>query len=170
MRSVIVRPIMPLIDTELARQEAVDDIHAEASTEALEALEAAIPFHKVVSLQALSAATPNEILADAAIPTGRKVYVTHFHFKVNGATAWSGGTLTTVKIQDSNGTPVVFATVAVAALTANALLVLNTTNVTLGSAFSIGSGGTASKGLVLVGDNNAGAGSDLYLSISGFIK
>jgi len=84
---------------------------------------------------------------------------------VNGATAWA--TTATVSIKDSATTG--FFTLAVAGLTGNAELRPGSANVTALAAFKLGTGGTAAKGLVLAGDAN-GTGSDLVVTVTGFIK
>ena len=125
------------------------------------------PFVATATLTSAAAATPITLLADSLVPSGKKVYVTGFVAKVNGSTAWS--TTANVKIQDSNGTPVVFFTALVAALTGNAEVRPGTSNITSGAAYNQGTGGTAAKGLQIVGDAN-GAGSDLVVTVHGFIK
>ncbi len=95
------------------------------------------------------------------------MYITGFHAKVNGATLWA--TTATVKIQDTNSSAVDFVTMAVAALTANAFVGPTTTNVTAEPAFSLGTGGTAAKGLQIKGNAN-GTGSNLVVTVTGFIK
>lgn len=130
-------------------------------------LSVGVPFVATATITSAAAATAVTLVPDTAVPAGKKVYVTGFHAKVNGATEWA--TTATVKIQDSNGTPVEFATMAVAALTANALVFPATANITPAAAFTLGTGGTAAKGLVLKGDAN-GTGSDLVVTVTGFIK
>lgn len=130
-------------------------------------LSVGIPFVATATITSAAAATAVEIVPDSAVPAGKKIYVTGFHAKVNGATEWA--TTATVKIQDTNGTPVEFATMAVAALTANALVFPMTSNITPAAAFTLGTGGTVAKGLVLKGDAN-GTGSDLVVTVYGFIK
>lgn len=128
------------------------------------------PFVATATITSTAAGTAVSLKPDTAIPAGSKVYVTNFVAKVNGGTAWSGGSNTIVTIQDTNGTPVVFSTIAVAALTGNAELRPGTSNVTSGAAFYLGTGGTAGCGLVVKGDANAGAGSDLTVTVSGLVK
>jgi hypothetical protein len=89
--------------------------------------------------------------------------------KVNGATALSGGTGTLIAVMDKAASPVTGISIAVAALTANALLGLHTANVTVGDAVALGSGFSEGKGLVLKGDNNFGAGSNVVVTLTGFI-
>lgn len=168
MKSKILRPQSPLIDQEVAVQEAVDQIHSEASTEALEALDAAIPFHRVVSLQSASGATPQEILSDAFVGVSKKAYITHWHAKVNGATAWTG-TVTKVDIKDNNDTVIVSLPIGV--LLSQALLSLLSAGITVGTQLSLSAGSAAGKGLKVVADANASiGGSDLVLTVSGYVK
>lgn len=129
--------------------------------------EVGVPFTVSGTITSAAAATAVVLLPEASVPAGKKVYVTGFSAKVNGATLW--GTTATVKIQDTNGTPVDFATLAVAGLTANAFLGPYTANVTAEAAFSTFTGGTAAKGLQLKGNAN-GTGSPLVVTVTGIIK
>ncbi len=126
-----------------------------------------VPFMATATLTSAAAATPVSLIADAAVPAGKKAYITSAFAIVDGGTLWA--TTATVKIQDTNGTPVDFVTYAVAGLGANAKLDLATANVTVEAAVKNGTGGTAAKGLQIVGNAN-GTGSDLKVVISGFIK
>jgi hypothetical protein len=126
-----------------------------------------IPFHRTATITSAACATAVNILTAATVPAGKKVYLQGFIAKVDGGTNWA--TTATVKIQDTNGTPVDFVTMAVAALTGNAVVTTGTTNITAEDAFSEGSGGTAAKGLQLKGNAN-GTGSDLKVTVWGVIK
>lgn len=123
------------------------------------------PFFATFSLTSAAAATAVNILTEAEVGSGRKVYITSFGGKVNGATDWA--TTATVKIQDTNGSAVDFVTFAVASLTGNAEV--GPFTATCGEpAFLYGTGGTAGKGLQIVGDAN-GTGSTLTGFVSGWI-
>ncbi len=124
-------------------------------------------FFRTATITSAAAATPVSLLSDLVVPDGKKVYLEGFIAKVNGATLWA--TTANVKIQDTNGTPVDFVTMLVAALTGNATVVPGTANVTLENAYALGTGGTLSKGLQLLGNAN-GTGSDLVVSVWGVIK
>jgi hypothetical protein len=125
-----------------------------------------IAFTRTRTITSAAAAVPINVIAESEVPAGKKVYVTGVIGRVNGATVWA--TTATVKLQDTNGTPVDFMTFAVAALTANARVFPGTANVTTEDAMANGTGGTAAKGLQLVGNAN-GTGSDLILTVTGFI-
>jgi len=125
-------------------------------------------FHATATITSAAAATPVSLVLDASVPTGMKCYLQGFLMRVNGTTVWA--TTANVKIQDTNGTPVDFATVLVALLTNQARIGCEPkANLTLEDAFSLGTGGTASKGLSIVGDAN-GTGSDLVVSVWGIIR
>lgn len=124
-------------------------------------------FHKTVTITSAAAATAVEIIPSSDLEADEKIYLQGFIAKVNGGTLWA--TTATVKIQDNNGTPVDFVTIAVAALTGNAVVIPATANVTLEDAYAIGTGGTAGKGLQLKGNAN-GTGSDLKVTVWGVIK
>ena len=133
------------------------------------ALADGVPFKKVVTLTSALATTAVHILTAAEVGAGKKVYITNFLLDVNGAVAWAG-TGTVVKIQDTNGTPVVAVSVAKAQLTNAALLGPLSTGVTLGAAVKTGVGLTAAKGLDIVADGTfETGGSDIVLTITGFI-
>ena len=126
-----------------------------------------IPFHSTVTLTSAAAATPVSVLADGAVPAGKKVYVTGYFVKVNGSTDWA--TTTSVKIQDTNGTPVDFVTLTASALDGNEFHDATSDSATIENAMALGTGGTAAKGLRVVGNAN-GTGSNLVITVFGFIK
>lgn len=125
-------------------------------------------FKKTATLTAAAAATAVHLLTDAEVGT-KTAFVMGALVKVNGATAWTDATATIVKVQDTAGTPVVGLTVAKAGLTANALLTIGTANVTVGDAIALGTGFTAAKGIDVVADAVFAAGSDLEVTIFGYI-
>jgi hypothetical protein len=128
-------------------------------------LEAAgIPFVRTVQLTSAAAATAVNIVADTEVPVGYKIYLDDVVTKVGGGTNWA--TTATVKVQDTNGTPVDFVTYAVAALTGNAFVALPTANVTVENALCLQTGGTVNKGLQVVGNAN-GTGSTLTVTVYG---
>lgn len=130
-------------------------------------VEECVYFTRTATITSAAAATAVPLIADSEVPAGFTPYVTDFIARVNGTTGW--GTTATVKIQDSNGTPVDFVTMAVAALTNQARVFKSSSNVTIENAMANGTGGTASKGLQLKGDAN-GTGSDLIVTVTGFYK
>lgn len=129
-----------------------------------------VPFVASATLTSAAAATPVDIIPTASVPTGKKIYITGMILTVNGATAWTDVTATVVTIQDKNGTPVLGLTAAKAQLTGSAILGLFSTGITLSTAVSLGTGFTATQGLTIKGDANFAAGSDIVVTVSGFIK
>jgi hypothetical protein len=123
--------------------------------------------HKTVTLTSAAAATAIPIFTAAEVEAGKKFYPLGFVAKVDGGTLWA--TTATVKIQETGADPAALATIAVAALTANAILLPGTADVTLGDAWSEGSGAAAGRGIEVVGDAN-GTGSDLKLTVWGIVK
>lgn len=121
------------------------------------------------TLTSAAAATAVNIIPDARVGTGRKFYMTGYISRVNGATNWA--TTANIKIQDTNGTPVDFITIAVNAASTNGNIrtVPGNAQVTLENAFANGTGGTAAKGLQIKGDAN-GTGSDMIITAWGVIK
>jgi hypothetical protein len=126
-----------------------------------------VPFTATATLTSAAAATPVSLLADAGVPAGKKVYITGYYAKVSGATDWA--TTATVKIQDTNGTPVDFVTLTASALDGNEFHGPLSDSATIESAMALGTGGTAAKGVQVVGNAN-GTGSDLVVTIVGFVK
>jgi hypothetical protein len=125
-----------------------------------------IMFERTVTITSAAAGTAVSIVADSEVPAGKKCYVLGFRGQVAGGTLWA--TTATVKVQDTNGTPVDFITVAVAAMTANANIFANTANVTPENAYMRNTGGTAAKGVRLKGNAN-GTGSDFIVTVYGYI-
>ena len=121
------------------------------------------------TLTSAAAATPVVIIPEAQVGSGRKVYLWGYVSKVDGATNWA--TTANIKIQDTNGTAVDFVTITVNAATTNGNVetVVGMANVAMEDAFSEASGGTAGKGLQIVGNAN-GTGSDLKITVWGIIK
>ena len=101
------------------------------------------------------------LLADAKIPTGKHVYVDDISVTVNGGTAWTDTTGTKVELQDTAN--VVFAGLAKAQMTGNAIFYRGTSGLTVGAGFW--AGGTANKGLQLLADHSFAAGSTLTVRI-----
>lgn len=162
--SVSFRPYSQVVnyggyDTRLTAVEAVTDGLAE---------DPGIPFRKTVTLKAADATTPVSIITDAAVGTGKCVYITGFYANVNGADAWVG-TGTVVKIQDTADVAAI--TLAkVTALGANAQAMFGTTGVTLGDGIKDGTGMTATKGIEILADGTfETSGSDLIVTVCGFI-
>ena len=127
-----------------------------------------IEFMVTGTLTAAAAATAVTLLADSLVPTGMKVYINGWFVSVGGGTAWTDITATIVTIQDSAAVAAV--TLAKAGLTGNALLVPGSANTTLAAMITAQSGLTAGKGLQVVADHTFGAGSDLKVTVSGYIK
>lgn len=128
-----------------------------------------IPFRKTVTLKSADATTAVEIIADAAVGTGKCVYITGFYANVNGGDAWVGAG-NNVTIADTASPAVSAITLAKAtALGANAQSMFGSNGVTLGDGIKDGTGMTEAKGLEIVGDGAFTDGSDLIVTITGFI-
>jgi hypothetical protein len=136
----------------------------------LSELKAVQHFIRTAILKSDAADVAVELLGNDQVGEGKKAYITDIIVKVNGGTAWSGGSFTKLLIQDKNSSPVNFAEIAVAGLTANAVIVKPDGNLTLANAIALALGGTAWKGVEIVGDDAAGAGSDLHVTVTGYIK
>lgn len=124
-------------------------------------------FVRTCTITSAAADTAVTCLTDAQVGSGKKAYLAGWHAKVNGATAWA--TVATCQIKDTAAVAVPMVTMAVAALTSNAFVADHSANVTQESAYALGSGTTASKGLQLQCDAT-GTGSNLVVTLFGVIK
>ncbi|OPZ40140.1 MAG: hypothetical protein BWY95_02765 [Bacteroidetes bacterium ADurb.BinA104] len=125
-------------------------------------------FKRTATLTSAAAGTAVHVLTDADVGS-KTAYIMGAILKVDGATAWTDDNAAIVKIQDTNGTPVVGLTYAKAQLTGNAVLVLGSTGVTIGDAVAEGSGFTAAKGLDIIADANFAAGDNIKITIFGYL-
>ena len=163
--AVAFRPYSQIVDYDgyddrlTAVEEFTDDLAADPG----------VPFRKTVTLKSADAETPVSIIADADVGTGKSVYITGFYANVNGAVAWSG-TGNNVIVRDRASPSVAAITMADAtALGADSQLLFGSTGVTLGDGIKDGTGMTATKGIELVADGAFAAGSNLIVTICGFI-
>ena len=118
-------------------------------------------------ISATSAGTLVQLIADAVLAavSGARFHLEGFKIQNIGATAWSGGSGTVLYIKDSSN--VLYATIAVSALTANCVVYPNSTGVTLNANYTDDVGATLAKGMKVIADANFGAGSDLVVDIWG---
>ena len=134
------------------------------------ALNAGIPFKYTVKLTATAAATPVNIVPAALVTGTKKVFPTGILLNVNGGTAWTDVTATLVKIQDTAASPVVGITIPKALLTANKIIdSLAVATLVISDNILQGIGFTAAKGLDIVADAIFAAGSDIYVTVTGYI-
>lgn len=153
-------------------EDQVDSLETEdASLQSqIDGLGGAPTFAKTAMLTSAAAATGAILIDDSEVPSGDLVQILSITAKVNGSTAWADDTATVVTLQDTADTPVVGATIPKASLKANALLTIGSTGMTVGDAVALGSGFSANKGIVIIGDANFSAGDTLYVTISGFFR
>jgi len=155
---------------ELYAAESADAIAiAAAQADATAALNAGKPFRVTGILTAAAAGTAIHVLTDAQVGAGKKAYLTGMILSVNGATPWTDVTATLVKVQDTNVSPLIGPTVPKALLIASANIGLTSLTVTLGNAVARGTGFTTAKGLDILADANFAAGSDIYVTLIGYI-
>lgn len=131
-------------------------------------------FYETVTLTSAAANVAVNIIPDARVGTGRKVYMMGGMATVSGGTVW--GTVATVTVEDTAGVDfVVLGGTIATTLAANQTRFFSTDNANSGNAaqtaaaFDNGTGGTAGKGLQVVADA-AGTGSDLLVTVWGVIK
>lgn len=125
-------------------------------------------FHVTATMVSTAAATAVELLPASRVPATRKVFLSGYIVTVTGATDWT--TTATVKIQDTNGTPVDFVTIVGTELDNAEIHYPGVTGDTSENAYKLGTGGTLGKGLQVLGNANAGAGSDIKITAWGVIK
>jgi hypothetical protein len=126
-------------------------------------------FRKTVTITAAAAASAVHILTAAEVGAGLKAFITDFDLSVGGTVAWTDSTGTGLTLQDTADTPIVAASFAKAQLTSQAQLGKHSTGVTLGTPIRTGVGLTAAKGVDIVADSNFDAGSDITITVTGFI-
>lgn len=142
-----------------------------ANSAANQALLAGTPFMYTVSMTKAQSAAGVVIVPDSAVPTLSKVYVTQFRLNVSGATAWTDVTATEVIIRDNAGSPATGITFGKAALTGNRVIdSLDTTDITAAAPLLLNAGFTAGYGIKIIGDAVFANGSDIYITVSGYIK
>lgn len=130
--------------------------------------ESGIWFKRTATLTAAAAGTAVNVLTAADVGS-KTAYVMGAFLKVDGATAWTDSTGTVVKIQDTAASPVTGITYAKAQLTGNAILTFSSTGVTIGDPVAEGTGFTATKGLDIIADSNFDAGSDIKVTVFGYL-
>lgn len=106
-----------------------------------------VPFSATISSAGATAAVT--VVPDSAVEGTQKCYLLNWRAKVSSTVAWT--TAQTVKIQDSNSSAVDFVTMTTAALTSGALVQDLVSNITSENAYVLGTGGTAGKGVQLLG-------------------
>ncbi len=130
------------------------------------ALNAGKPF--IVSGTLVRTNTTGITLIDASLlESDESIYITHIVVRNTGATAWTDSIATKVSLQDTNSSPVVVVDIAKAAITDAAVICIDTANVTKGAGLS---GLTAGKGLIAKPDASFAAGTDLLITVMGYIK
>ena len=132
-------------------------------------LNSMLPFSVTVTLTSAVAGTSVHVVPVASVPTGCKVYVTDLLLTVNGAVAWADATGVGINLQDTASTPVVGAAFAKAGLTANAIIGKTSASVVLATNILLGTGFTTSKGLDIAADKNFTSGSDIVITVTGYI-
>jgi len=125
-------------------------------------------FKRTATLTSAAAGTAVHVLTDADVGS-KTAYIMGAILKVDGNTDWTDTTAAIVKIQDTNGTPVVGLTYDKGELKGNAVLVLGSTGVTIGDAVAKGTGFTATKGLDIIADANFAAGDNINITIFGYL-
>lgn len=135
-------------------------------------------FTKTVVITSAAVTTPVTILADGEVGTGRKVYIESVMGYNTGATGWPIVNTESLQIRDTNSSPVTFwtqlyGTGAATSIPGSGRLLHQSTGTTLGAAMldhrTATGGGTAGKGIVLLGTGAAASGSDVLLKVTGYI-
>lgn len=135
-----------------------------------DALSNGVPFRKTVTLTAAAAATPVHVLPEALVAAGQKAFITNILLFVSGETAWTDELATGVSIQDTEAAPILAVSFAKAQLTGGAILGMHSAGVTLARPVLTGVGLTAGAGIDIAADGNFAAGSDIIVTVCGFIE
>lgn len=132
-------------------------------------------FSKTVILSATTASAAVSIIHQTQIEAGKKVIILGFFLYVYGSTAWSGGTLDQVRVQDNVDNEIFH--VDVAKLTGNAIISPTSLSASeVQTRLVAGTGSDAGYGINFQGktsggaDADAAAGSDIYLTVYGVVK
>lgn len=161
-----------LLGQELLRLwESLENI--EASVNILKSAEAGGQefFSKTARLSALVASTRVHVLAEADIPDGKTIHPLGFFILLDGEVAWTGGSGTTVYIADS-GVDLIyrFAAIQATQLVAGNYISPTAEGVTLEAEFGMSLGCRAGKGIDVLADDNFASGSDLVVTVYGYME
>jgi hypothetical protein len=154
----------------------------EALGAAVEGLEAAVGsleeamargqrfFARTATLRAGEAGTRVRILPESELSAGERAYPVGFFMVLAGEEAWSGGTGTRIFLADS-GTDLIyrFASIAASALVPGNFITPSAEGVTLEAEFGLALGGRLGKGIDILADGNLEAGSELSVTVYGYI-
>ena len=146
------------------------DMDYNVGTKIRNALFAGKPFKSTVVFTTTTCRTAQVIVDDSEVSAGAEVYITDIMLKVNGSTTWTAypmGSLANIIISDHASTPLV--TISSHGFTANALNGFYSSSFTLNSQVTLQSGTTNQVGISAVANSSASAGSDMYLTVQGFI-
>lgn len=127
-------------------------------------------FARTATLKAAEAGTRVALLPEAELAAGERAYPVGFFMVLAGEEAWSGGTGTRIFLADS-GTDLIyrFASIAASALVPGNFITPSAEGVTLEAEFGLALGGRLGKGIDILADGNFEAGSDLSVTVYGYI-
>jgi hypothetical protein len=129
------------------------------------------PFSYTAKLVATAGATPVVLVPASVVATAEKIYLRGFLLNVSGSTPWTDVTATQLVIADTNSSAKSALTIAKAGLIANAVIDSFADANTVASTYVLlNTGFTAGKGLSMATDANFTAGSDIYVTVWGYIK
>jgi hypothetical protein len=127
-------------------------------------------FARTAIVRPANAATRVHVLAQDELAETQTAYPLHFFMVLSGETLWSGGTGTRIFLVDS-GTDLVyrFAETDPRTIAPGAYITPESDGVTLEAEFTRSLGGRAGKGIDIVADGNFEAGSELSVTVYGYI-
>jgi len=127
-------------------------------------------FSRTASISATVAGTRIHLLAEADLPEGKKAFPLGFFMILNGEVSWTGGTGTAIYIADS-GTDLIYrlAAIEAAQLVAGNYLCPDSDGVTLEAECGMNLGCRTGKGIDVLADADFGAGSDLVVTVYGYM-
>ncbi len=127
-------------------------------------------FARTATLEATGAGTRVRLLASEEIPAGKRAHPLGFQLLLSGETAWGGGTGASVMLVDTGTDEIYrFASIAASRLQPGAFLGPGSEGVTLDAEFGMNLGARAGKGIDVMADGDFAEGSDLCVTVFGYL-
>jgi len=127
-------------------------------------------FARTATLRSAEAGARVAVLPEDELSTDQRAYPLGFFMVLAGEVAWTGGTGSRVFLADSGEDLVYrFASIAASALVPGNFITPSAEGVTLEAEFGLALGGRLGKGIDILADGNFEVGSDLSVTIYGYI-
>lgn len=127
-------------------------------------------FARTATLRSAEAGARVAVLPEDELSTDQRAYPLGFFMVLAGEVAWIGGTGSRIFLADSGEDLVYrFASIAASALVPGSFISPSSEGVTLEAEFGLAVGGRLGKGIDILADGNFSSGSDLSVTIYGYI-